>query len=167
MITCFAPKALQHSFFDVDPEDQEKVPEFATMQQRPIQPVDELEEVIDHDDDYLFDDHYRFDRHDYERPTFGSYLEEGCPSWIANEPMDSEDMYWYFKEGMDYIYDGAHRNFWGVLTHLPHLFKVVPDALSRRTKCRCTDVWCRLVPKTIALVIRDRWANKSRPGGCA
>lgn len=102
-------EALQHSFFHVDPEDQETVPEFATMQQRPIQTLDELEEVVDHDDDYLFDPHR--DLYHYEQPTFRSFIGEGVPSWIANEPMDSEDMYWYGKEGMEYIYSGAHRNF--------------------------------------------------------
>lgn len=102
-------EALQHSFFHVDPEDQETVPEFATMQQRPIQTLDELEEVVDHDDDYLFDPHR--DLYHYEQPTFRSFIGEWVPSWIANEPMDSEDMYWYGKEGMEYIYSGAHRNF--------------------------------------------------------
>ena len=89
-------EALQHSFFHVDPEDQETVPEFATMQQRPIQTLDELEEVVDHNDDYLFDPHR--DLYHYEQPTFRSFIGEGVPSWIANEPMDSEDMYWYAKK---------------------------------------------------------------------
>ena len=103
-------EALQHSFFHVDPDDQETVPEFATMQQRPIQPLDELEEVFDQDDDYLFDGH---DDYHYQ-PTFSSFIGDHVrllDPWIADQPMDAEDMYWYGKEGIEYILNGAHRHF--------------------------------------------------------
>ena len=99
----------------MDPENPEKVPEFATMQQKPVQPVAELEELVDHEDDYLFDTHYHFDRHDTddrEQPTFGSWIgNDFVPGWLRNEPMDPQDMYWCGKEGLDYLYCGAHRNF--------------------------------------------------------
>ena len=78
-------EALQHSFFHVDPEDKKTLPEFATMQQRPIQPVAELEQFVNHEDDYLFD---------------------RVPSWIDDEPMDPfSDMYWYHDEVVNYILD--------------------------------------------------------------
>ena len=94
-------EALQHSFFHVDPKDTQIEPSFATLLQKPVHQVPLPEEDTFHfrDDDYLFD----------RNPTFRSFIGDHVPDWIADEPMDPEDMYWYGKEGMDYIYDGAMR----------------------------------------------------------
>ena len=57
-----------------------------------------MEEFVDHEDDYLFDSHYHFDRHHDDLPTFRSFIGDHVPSWIAHEIMDPEDMYWYGRK---------------------------------------------------------------------
>ncbi|CAE8622992.1 unnamed protein product [Polarella glacialis] len=100
-------EALEHSFFQVDPDDMTQQPTFQTLKTKPLSAIDEVLPVRgrDEEDDYLYDE-------DYRTHTWRDHLGEvaGClPFEMRDEEMSAADHYWYAKEGLDYIHSGFYK----------------------------------------------------------
>ncbi|CAK0815523.1 unnamed protein product [Prorocentrum cordatum] len=103
---CRAWEALQHSFFSVDPEDTTTEPSFETMRKSDniFQGIGEDEPILVHrEDEYLY--HRRSPSPDF---SWDAMAGEGVAALARRQGMGREmtpwDIYWYQKEGSDYLF---------------------------------------------------------------